>query len=58
MAKAMSNTTPGGEYVTINGTLYFVSKKTRIKVTEHFPTEGKPLADLLEDVIIYAAKSA
>lgn len=39
-----------------DGQLYFVHGKTRIKVTEHFPSEGKPLNTLLEDVIQFLAK--
>ena len=37
------------------GVTYFVVGKTRIKVTEHFSPNGKPLPVLLEDVIRYAA---
>lgn len=58
MAKKKPATAPSGEYVTIDGTLYFIVGKTRIKVTEHFAQEGKSLSDLLEDVIIHIAKSA
>ncbi len=39
-----------------DGQLYFVHGKTRIKVTEHFPSEGKSLNALLEDVIQFSAK--
>ena len=47
-----------GNYVTIDGTLYFVTGKTRIKVTEHFP-DGRPtVTDLMEDMISHSAKSA
>ena len=47
-----------GNYVTIDGTLYFVTGKTRIKVTEHFPTGGPTVTDLLEGAISYSAKYA
>ena len=39
-----------------DGQLYFVHEKTLIKVTEHFPADGKPLNALLEDVIQFSAK--
>ena len=45
-------------YITINGTLYFVIGKTRIKETEHFPEGGPTVIDLMEDVITHSAKSA
>ena len=47
-----------GQYTTIDGVLYFVVGKNRIKVTEHFPAEGPQITDLLEDVIKHVAKSA
>ena len=31
---------------------------TRIKVSEHFAKDGKPLENLLEDVIKYSVKSS
>ena len=34
-----------------DGTQYFVMGKVRIKVSEHFAQDGKPLDSLLEDVI-------
>lgn len=36
--------------------LYFVHGKSRIKVTEHFPVDGKPLDMLLEDLIQFSAR--
>ena len=39
-----------------DGQLYFIHGKTRIKVTEHFSANGKPLRALLEDVIQFSAK--
>ena len=44
-------TEPGGEK-------FFYIGNTRIKVSEHFAKDGKPLEDLLEDVIKYSAKSS
>ena len=46
----------GGHLFTdTDGTQYFVTGKVRIKVSEHFAKEGKPLSILLEDVIQHAA---
>lgn len=52
------NRFPTGEYTTANDTLYFIIGKTRIKVTEHFAAEGKTVTDLIQDLILYEAKSA
>ena len=41
-----------------NGEMYFYIGNTKIKVSEHFAKDGKPLEDLLEDVIKYSAKSS
>ena len=41
-----------------DGEMYFYVGNTRIKVSEHFNDNGKPLEDLLEDVIKYSAKSS
>ena len=40
----------------MTGNLYFIHGKTRIKVTEHFSADGKPLNTLLEDVIQFSAQ--
>lgn len=36
---------------TENGTQYFICGKSRIKVSEHFAAEGRPLGELIADVI-------
>ena len=41
-----------------DGEMYFYIGNTKIKVSEHFNDNGKPLKDLLEDVIKYSAKSS
>ena len=41
-----------------DGEMYFYVGNTKIKVTEHFAKDGKPLENLLEDVIKYSAKSS
>jgi len=41
-----------------DGTQYFVIGKVRIKVSEHFAENGKPLDCLLEDVIQHAAAAS
>ena len=38
-----------------DGTLYFYCGNTKIKMTEHFAENGKPVGTLLEDVIQYSA---
>jgi hypothetical protein len=40
---------------TEDGTQYFVCGKSRIRVSEHFAAEGKPLGDLIADVIQHTA---
>ena len=41
-----------------DGEMFFYVGNSRIKVSEHFNNDGKPLEDLLEDVIKYSAKSS
>lgn len=38
-----------------NGVQYFIRGKSRIKVSEHFATEGRPLGELIADVIRHSA---
>jgi len=45
-----------GQYIYRNGQLYFVHGKNRIKVTEHFPSAGKRMDLLLEDLIQFSAQ--
>lgn len=40
---------------TEDGTQYFICGKSRIRVSEHFAAEGKPLDDLIADVIQHTA---
>lgn len=40
---------------TENGTQYFVCGNNRIKISEHFAAKGKPLGDLIVDVIQHTA---
>lgn len=42
---------PEGRTITENGEQYFVVGKNRIKITEHFQPEGKPIEELVEDLI-------
>ncbi len=41
-----------------DGTQYFVMGNVRIKVSEHFAQDGRPLDSLLEDVIQHAAAAS
>lgn len=45
-----------GSYAYLHGQLYFIHGNCRIKVTEHFSADGKPLSTLLEDVIQFHAQ--
>lgn len=42
---------PTGTTVTINGNQYYIIGKNRIKITEHFPAGGKPIEELVTDLI-------
>lgn len=44
---------PEGTTVTINGNQYYIIGKTRIKITEHFPSGGKQIDELLTDLIAH-----
>ncbi len=39
-----------------DGQEYFYIGKNRIKITEHFPEKGKTMGELIEDLILYAAR--
>lgn len=41
---------------TESGEQYFIMGKNRIKITEHFPTNGKQLDELIADLIIHKIK--
>lgn len=57
--KNESNTNNSGAMLTAtDGTQYFIMGKIRIKVSEHFAEDGKPLNSLLEDVIQHAAAAS
>ena len=38
-----------------NGVQYFIWGKSRLKVSEHFATEGRPFGELIADVIRHSA---
>ena len=58
-SKNESNNKNSGTLLTEkDGTQYFVMGKIRIKVSEHFEENGKPLNSLLEDVIQHAAAAS
>ena len=50
--------TRGSMLTAADGNQYFVMGKIRIKVSEHFAENGKPLNSLLEDVIQHAAAAS
>ncbi len=39
-----------------DGQEYFHIGKTSIKITEHFPEKGRTMGELIEDLILYAAR--
>ena len=41
-----------------NGTQYFVCGKNRIKISEHFAAGGRPIGDLIVDVVRHTAARA
>lgn len=43
--------------IELDGTMYFYHGNTRIKVTEHFSDHGRPMTDLVEDVVQFAAQN-
>ena len=61
MAKSESDTfTPrtGQVIQAENGTQYFVCGRNRIKISEHFAAGGRPLDDLIVDVVRHTAAKA
>lgn len=50
---------PGIDGLTViseSGEQYFIMGKNRIKITEHFPSDGKPIEELVTDLIIHKIK--
>ncbi len=43
---------------TENGTQYFICGNNRIKISEHFATGGRPLGDLIVDMVRHTAEKA
>ena len=43
--------------IEFDGTMFFYHGKTRIKVTEHFSDHGRPMTDLVEDVVRFTAQN-
>ena len=39
-----------------DGQAYFHIGKTRIKITEHFPEKGRTVGELVEELILHAAR--
>ena len=52
----MNNIPTKGRTVIENGEQYFIMGKTRIKITEHFPANGKQLDELITDLIAHKMK--
>ena len=45
-----------GEMITESGEQYFIMGKNRIKITEHFPNDGKQIDELISDLIAHKIK--
>ena len=45
-----------GQTITENGEQYFVMGKNRVKITEHFSPDGKPIEELVTDLIAQKIK--
>ena len=45
-----------GKTVIENGEQYFIIGKNKIKITEHFPADGKQLDELITDLITQKIK--
>ena len=58
MAKSESDTFTPRTGQVIQGTQYFVCGNNRIKISEHFAAGGKPLGDLIVDVVRHTAEKA
>lgn len=50
------NDTDLGYEVVENGIRYFVFGNTRIRITEHFPENGKQIGELIEEIVEYSAR--
>jgi len=44
-------TTHTGKVIKENGMQFFICGNNRIKISEHFAAEGRPLGDLIVDVV-------
>ncbi len=56
MEKSNTPTTLQGQLLQKeNGVQYFICGKSRIRVSEHFATEGRPFGELIADVIRHSA---
>lgn len=55
----MDKPTPAGaegQTIKKNGIEYFVYNNVRIKVTEHFPTKGKQIDELITELITHTVR--
>ena len=48
----------GHTYTAPNGQQYFQMGKNRIKISEHFAAGGRPIGDLIVDVVRHTAAKA
>lgn len=56
MSGSVSRSITGELITAANGEQYYIIGKNRIKITEHFPANGKPIEELITDLIAHKIK--
>lgn len=56
MSKPAPDGATGRTITAANGEQYYIFGNTRIKITEHFPASGKPIEELITDLITHKIK--
>ena len=57
MSGSVPQVTKGEVVTAATGEQYYIIGKNRIKITEHFPSKGKPIEELLTDLIAHKIKA-
>ena len=56
MSRGVPQSTMGELVTATTGEQYYIIGKNRIKITEHFPASGKPIEELIIDLITHKIK--
>ncbi len=56
MSGSVPRSTTGELITAATGEQYYIIGKNRIKITEHFPVSGKPIEELITDLITHKIK--